>query len=271
MGATARRRCRYGKRCKDAPRGHAHSWLVTVHFDNAREFKTVYSEQDARDLVRQIHKQELAGLNVVEAIRTARAAASPAQTPTWPRLRDALPAFINQMAAQGEWTGSTPSTYARRLKSHVYDFALPDGRALGDLRIDQVTEQMIGAVLDYLRTTTTDGAFTARSLAVQEQIRSPLKRFYRAMIRKHGLPGPNPAADLKDYMNRYPSKRARQGQITYFRQEEGPQLFATCAAAAPRWLPFMGCCTLAGLRWGAHFGHAEHPDRLIVNARIGAS
>jgi integrase len=108
---------------------------------------------------------------------------------------------------------------------------------------------MIGAVLDRVRTSGADGT-KGKSLAVQEHIRCPLRRYYRDLMRKHGFPGPNPAADLKDYMSGYPSKRARQGGYTYFRQEEGPQLFGTCAGAFPRWLPFIGCCTLAGLRWG---------------------
>ena len=66
MGATYRKR---GKR----------SWLVTVHLNGQREFKTVRNEQDAKDLVQQIHKQELAGVNVVETIQKARAARSPAR------------------------------------------------------------------------------------------------------------------------------------------------------------------------------------------------
>jgi hypothetical protein len=129
MGATYRKR---GK----------HSWLVAVHFEKQREFKTVHSEQDAKDLVKQIHKQELAGVNVVEAIRKAREVAGP-RVSQWPTLRDALPAYIDQMAAKGEWTGSTPIAYRRRLATHVYDFELADGRRLGDLRVDQITEPMM--------------------------------------------------------------------------------------------------------------------------------
>jgi integrase len=198
--------------------------------------------------VREVHKQELGGVNVVEAIRKARHAhLSPLSQ--WPTLRDALPAHINQMAAKGEWTGSTPISYRRRLATHVYDFELADGQKLGDLRVDLVTEQMIGAVLERLRTSPA-GQGKAKSLALQEQIRSPLRRFYRDLIRKHGFTGPNPAADLKDYMSRYGSKRARHGRMTYFRQEEGPQLFGTVSAGLPRWRAFIGCCTLAGLRWG---------------------
>jgi len=78
----------------------------------------------------------------------------------------------------------------------------------------------------------------------------PLRRFYRDLIRKQGFTGPNPAADLKDYMSRYASKRARHGRMTYFRQEEGSQLFGTASAGFPRWLAFIGRCTLGGLRWG---------------------
>ena len=31
------------------------------------------------------------------------------------------------MEAQGEWTGSTPINYRRRLEGYVYDFTLADG------------------------------------------------------------------------------------------------------------------------------------------------
>jgi integrase len=236
MGAT------YRKRGKG-------SWLITVHFEKQREFKTVHSEKDAKDLVREIHKQEFEGVNVVEAIRKAREVhVSPVSQ--WPTLRDALPAYIDQMAAKGEWTGSTPISYRRRLATHVYDFELADGQKLGDLRVDLVTEQMIGAVLEGLRAAPAGGQGKAKSLALQEQIRSPLRRFYRDLIKKQGFPYPNPCADLKEYMSKNPSKRSRHGKTTFFEQEEGPSLFSTCAAGFPRWLAFIGCCTLAGLRWG---------------------
>ena len=51
-------------------------------------------------------------------------------------------------------------------------------------------------------------------------------------------------------MSKAPRRRAREGKISYFAQAEGPTLFGACEAAHPRWLAFIGCCTLAGLRWG---------------------
>jgi len=202
MGATYQRR---GK----------HAWRVCVHYGRERERTTVHSEQDAKDLVKFIHKQELAGVNVVETIRQARTSrlVSPAApTTSWQTPREALPEFIRQMETRGDWTGSTPINYRRRLEGYVYGFALPDGRKLGDLPVDQVTEQMIGAVLDRARSSSEDGTRKGKSLAIQEHIRSPLKRFYRDLIRKGGFSGPNPAADLKDYMaSTPPNVRAKVG------------------------------------------------------------
>ena len=75
------------------------------------------------------------------------------------------------------------------MAGHVYDFILADGQKLGDLTVDQVTEQMIGAVLDALRTT--GGTAKAKSLAVQEQIRQPaVGRQRKAEGRGDNHPGP---------------------------------------------------------------------------------
>ena len=237
MGATYARR---GKR----------SWQITVHSGGVRERRTIHgTEKDAKELVQYVNRQELAGINVVAALQAgARPGAAPSKQ-AWPALREAVPEFIRNMEARGEWQGSTPINYRRRLSGYVYDFQLPDGRKLGDLPLDQITETMIGSVLDRARTAGADGR-KGKSLATQDQIRSPLRRFFREMIRKQGLPGPNPCDDLGDYMSKAPSPRARQGKISYFTQAEGPALFAACEAVNPRWLAFIGCCTLAGLRWG---------------------
>jgi hypothetical protein len=100
MGAQYRKR---GKR----------SWLIDVHDGSGqRERKTIRgTEKDAKELCQWINKQELAGINVVEQLRKAHAA--PAPVTAWPRLREALPSFIDGMASKGEWTGSTPISYRR--------------------------------------------------------------------------------------------------------------------------------------------------------------
>ena len=79
MGATFYRKGRGAK-----------SWVVVVRWRGERHHKLVASKQDAEDLVRRVHKQELAGINVVETIRQARAQAESApvvEAVTFPTLR----------------------------------------------------------------------------------------------------------------------------------------------------------------------------------------
>jgi len=214
MGATYQRRGKW-------------SWLITVHYEGQRERRTIHgTEQDARDLVKFIHKQELAGINVIEAVRAAQAAA-PAPVASWPRLRDDVPSFIEYQVSVGEWTGETPISYRRALAAHVFDFKLSDGRLLGDVAVDQVTPAMLGEVLDAIRR-------ARKSLALQERVRSPLRAYYRHLTKRRGFTGPNPADDLSDYMVRGPSKRARQrASYTFFEQAEAPTLFRACETHFP--------------------------------------
>ena len=237
MGATYRKR---GK----------HSFLITVHHNGQKEFKTIRgTEQDARDLVKVIHQQEVLGKNVMEALRTARAVVPPKPEPvTYPRLRDALPAFLDTLVALGDIRASTARAYRVRPARWVFPHVLPDGRKLGDLPVDQVTRAMLGAVLLKTRT-------AGLSMAVREQIRNPIKKYFADLIERKQFPPnaeaqrPNPAADLKFFMGKLPSKRARKS-VDHFTPEEVPQLFATVKAGYPRWFAFIATGVLAALRWG---------------------
>lgn len=220
------------------------SWRVAVHFNGQRERKTVYSEQDAKDLVRWIHKQELAGVNVVEAIRKARVQQdllpiTPA--PQYPSLREAVPEWISRQERSGEIRPSTAKAYRSRLATWVYPHALPDGRLLGDLPVNQVMREQIGAVIWRVKE-------AGRSLAIIEAIRNPLRGFYASLIETKTLPGPNPAADLRYFIGK--GAHRKRGIASFFAQEEGPQLVATVKALWPRWSPFVLTGLLAGLRWG---------------------
>jgi integrase len=234
MGATFRKK-------------NKHSWLVAVHHDGHREFKVVKSKQDAQDLVRYIHKQELAGINVVETIRQARAKVQEpaAIVQAYPRLRDALPEWIDRQERAGEIRGGTPKGYTSRLAVWVYPFALPDGRVLGDLPVNEVTRQMLGAVIRHARE-------SGRSLAIIEGIRNPLRGYFQSLIENEQLSkgAPNPAADLRYFIGKGAHRKARARTRVFFAQEEGPQLVATAKALFPRWYPFILTGLLAGLRWG---------------------
>lgn len=232
MGATYRKK-------------NKHSWIVCVHHDRQREFKVVRSKQDAKDLVRYIHKQELAGINVVETIQQARVqrAAAPAPEPvTFPTLREALPAWIDRLERRGNIRGGTPKAYRSRLATWVYPHVLPDGRVLGDLPVNDVSREMLGAVIWRIQE-------AKRSSAIVDGVRWPLRGFYAELIETKTLAGPNPAGDLKFFVGKQPHK-ARSDTPMFFTREEAPQLFATARGLFPRWSAFILTGLRAGLRWG---------------------
>jgi integrase len=234
MGATYRRK-------------NKSSWLVTVHAGGQREFKTLRSKQDAIDLVRHIHKQELAGINVVETIRAARARAQePAMTPTvYPTLEVALPAWIERQARSREFREATANIYCSRCRVHVYPFPLLDGRTLGAVPVDQITREMLGAVIRRIRE-------AGLSMAIIEGVRNPLRGMFAELIETKTLPAGhvNPAADLKFFIGKGAHRKARAKSVRWFAQEEGPALIATARGAFPRWSAFIMTGLLGGLRWG---------------------
>jgi integrase len=194
--------------------------------------------------VRWIHKQELAGVNVVEAIRKARVQQDLLPitlAPQYPSLREAVPEWISRQERSGEIRPSTAKAYRSRLATWVYPHALPDGRLLGDLPVNQVMREQIGAVIWRVKE-------AGRSLAIIEGIRNPLRGFYASLIETKTLPGPNPAVDLRYFIGK--GAHRKRGIASFFAQEEGPQLVATVKALWPRWSPFVLTGLLAGLRWG---------------------
>jgi hypothetical protein len=116
-----------------------------------RERIKVDSEQAAKDLVRYVNKLELAGTNVIEAIRRARTPEPPPPPATFPCLRDALPAWVERQARAGEIRASTERHYRARLRVWCYPHRLPDGRQLGDVTVDAVTREMLGGLIRRIR------------------------------------------------------------------------------------------------------------------------
>ena len=239
MGATYYERKDRGKRGR-------RSFVVVVRWQGERETQIVRTKQDAEELVRQVHKQELAGVNVIETIRAARTPTTPAvEVPaaSFPTLRQALPEWLDRQVRAGEIRGGTPSAYRSRLSTWVYPHVLADGRLLGDQPVNQVTREQIGAVIRRVRE-------SGRSLAIVEGIRNPLKGYFAELIETKVLPGPNPAGDLRFFIGKRAHRKTKSGTPAYFAQEEGPQLVATARALFPRWHTFILTGLLTGLRWG---------------------
>jgi integrase len=231
-------------RRKDATRRSRKPFVVVVRTSGQRALVSVATEQDAKALVREIRTRELAGINVIDGIRQARTPAEPsAPAVTFPTLREALPDWIDRQGRAGEIRGGTPAAYRSRLATWVYPHALADGRRLGDLPVNVVTREMLGAVIRRVRE-------AGRSMAIVDGIRWPLKSYFAELIETKVLPGPNPAADLKFFIGKRAHRRATPTAPAFFAQEEAPQLTATARALFPRWHAFILTGLLAGLRWG---------------------
>jgi integrase len=214
-------------------------WVVINHKGRRKSVKC--GSQRAAEIVRdQIDARLTLGLSPVPA--PPPVSAPPAAPVEGPRLRDALPEWIARKERAGDIRGSTPKSYTSRLVTWVYPHVLPDGRVLGDLPVNLVTREMLGAVILRVKE-------AGRSLGIIEGIRNPLRGYYAEMIETKALEGPNPAADLKFFVGKRAHRRPQQA-LAYFSQEEGPQLVGTARAMVSRWHPFILSGLLAGLRWG---------------------
>jgi hypothetical protein len=133
---------------------------------------TVKSKADAESLVREVRRLELAGQNVVAAIKGARSAA-PSVT-SFPTLRVALDEWIDGQVKMGDLRESTAKSYRSRLRVWCYP-------TVGDLPVDQVTREQLGACIRAIRE-------AGRSSAIVRGIRNPLSKFYEHLVETHGEP-----------------------------------------------------------------------------------
>ncbi len=218
------------------------AYRVAVHHAGKREYKTVRSLADAKALVQQIHKMELAGVSVIESIQKARTVTP---TVTYPRLKDALPQWIAGRALSRDIRQSTSKMYRSRCRVWLNPHVLPDGRVLGDLPINVITREMIGSAIRAIKE-------AGRSLTVVKQVVNPLRSFYADLIETKVLVGPSPALDLRHFIGQMPERISARPK--YFTPKEGAVLVAAVRSLYPRWHAFVLTGLLGGLRWGESAG-----------------
>src|SRR5689334_23030706 len=111
-------------------------------------------------------------------------------------------------------------------------------------KVDTITPRMLGAVLEA-------ATRSGRSMAVREQIRCPLRRYYTWLRKHEGFTAPNPTLELKDYMGHQESRRERITKpYVAFTRDEARALLAACQARRPRHVPRILVMLKAGLRYG---------------------
>jgi|RhiMethySRZTD1v2_1073278.scaffolds.fasta_scaffold06294_2 integrase len=220
------------------------AWWLVIDYQGHRKSKCVGSGPKAKKAAELAAVQIQARLAVGDSSAIETQQAVPVAEPaTFPLLRDAVPEWINRQERSGEVRPSTARAYRSRVRKWVFPHVLSDGRLLGDVPVNAVTREMIGAVIWQVKA-------AGRSLAIIEAIRNPLRGYYASLIETKALSGPNPAADLRYFIGKGAHRKARRRVAAFFAQEEGPQLVATAKALWPRWAPFILTGLLAGLRWG---------------------
>jgi hypothetical protein len=134
---------------------HGKKWRVLIRPVNVpRITRVVSSHQDAVDLVRHFNRLGMAGVDLAQALAEART-----QTHrSYPAMREALPAFLNEQVKLRNLRESTVRAYKNRLKTWAYP-------RFGDTPWNLLTREEIGAVLLEIRR-------AGKSTASVEQIRS---------------------------------------------------------------------------------------------------
>ena len=133
------------------------------------------------------------------------------------------------------------STARVAYKNRLATWAYPH---IGDVPWNVLAREQIGAVL----LGDPQGRGSQRRASSKSDARSLASTSGRSNV--HRYDGPNPAANLKFFLGKQPSKKRRRRDLQWFRPEEAQRLLEACQTLKPRWVVFLMVCFGGGLRWG---------------------
>jgi integrase len=211
---------------------HGPSWRVLIRPANAKRVsRVVDTESEAIELVRHFNRLGLAGVDIAQALSEPK----PDHRTTYPPLRTAVPAFLEEQMALGNIRASTARAYRLRLARWAWPL-------IGDVPWNRLTREEIGGAILAIRR-------AGKTIATIGQVQNPLSTFYQWQQNVHGYRGPNPAADLRFFVGKHRS-RSRAEDLQWFRREEARRLLDACRELQPRWWAFLMVSFGAGTRWG---------------------
>lgn len=226
-----------GVRAVENPKGIGEGWWVLVNHQAQRRARRCGPGKAAGKDAKVLAEKWRSLITLGRADEVFEKKTVTHQAPSaYPTLRDAVTEWVERQRASGQIRGATPTAYLGRLAKWCFAHALPDGRLLGDLPVDQVTREHLGAVVQTIKA-------AGKSKATVEHVRMPLKGFYREQCEMKVLPT-NPAADLGFFVG----KMKRGKGLHYFTSAECDQLLL--AAQGSRWHTFVACALGPGARWG---------------------
>ncbi len=212
------------------------AWWIFANHNGQRRAKLIGKGKAGKKLAEQLRDRWDALIKLGEAAQVFEKATPAAPASAFPKLRDAVPAWLVRQEASGDIRGATPSAYLAGLRTWVFPHRLPDGQLLGDLPIDQVTREMLGAVIKRVKA-------AGRSVSVIGHIVNPLRKFFEEQVETKTL-----TASPTDRLTYFIGRMQRGRRVGIFDAAECATLLR--AAEGTRWGAFVAAALGTGMRWG---------------------
>jgi integrase len=218
-----------GVKVRETPKG----WFVFIAHQGQRRAIKAASKRAAEAIRDQVDARlKLGNYEILTKPEPPRPAT------VFPALRVALPEWIDRRERAGDIRPSTARGYRARANRWTFPHVLADGRQLGDLPVDQVEREQIGAVIVKAKT-------AGKSGSIVDQIYFALKGFYEELVETKVLTV-NPAANLRFFIGRRMAKKA----VDPFTIEEAQKILETARGVNARLVPIIEVGFKAGLRIG---------------------
>jgi integrase len=206
-------------------------WYVFVNHGNQRRAKQVGPGAAGKKLADQLAKQWNASLTLgnVEAVFPVKVAPVVA-VGALPTVREALPEWLERREKLGDIRAASRQAYQSAVKTWV----LPE---IGDVRVDQVTEEQVGALIEKIK-------LADKSKSTVSHVLKALKPFFRRLVKTKKITV-NPTEDLSDYVGTMKGRK----EIVLFTKDEMKILKRAAKATDPRLYPFLEMAFGTGGRW----------------------
>jgi len=205
-------------------------WQLAVHTKGQRRRPQVTGSYHTAERIRDEWMAMAAkGVDLIAHIDAERAK-TPEPVRDYPKLRDAIPAWIDTCVKLNSIRGGTPRGYHSTCRTWLYP-------ALGDKRIHQITHKMLADLIEHVR-------LQGRKTSTVKMFVNPLKTYFEKQI-KDGVVKTNPTVGLNLGSDPEPTE-----QKPIFTLAEIHHVLAVAKASFLRWYAFLCCGLLGGMRWG---------------------
>jgi len=204
-------------------------WWVFANHQGQRRAKQVGPGKAGKKLADALSKQWNAALVLGDVDRVFPPKTKVVAQGALPTLRVALPAWIEQQERSKELRGASALAYLSAARTWLYP-------ALGDLPVDAITREQIGAAIRAARD-------AGRSRSTVNMMIKAARGLFTDLVETKQL-AVSPAADLSHFTKKMPKAKS----VEIFSKAECLQILR--AAEGSRLHPFVAVALSTGARWG---------------------